>query len=529
MAQAQVPARRREIKIKRQTTVAVAFGLAFIALFAVGVVSYRDSRSEAETQKWVVHTYTVIETIDELNGNLAEAESSRRGFVLTEDWKFLRSYMDARDGIRKAFLELQSLTADNPSQQKRWDEFEPVLEQRITLFQLLIDREMQAPADSALQVETAEQGRLLTDQLRGILSDAKRDEGLLLAQRTGAVEASAKLAGWFAVLGYAFGMLLIVIALFITRREMAERERTQLELQAAKAGLEIRVQSRTEELRIANEILRAEVEERGRAERKIHELNVDLERRVNERTQELTRTNKELESFSYSVAHDLRAPLRHIDGFARPLMETYALEIPERQHYLDRILAAVKHMGHLVDNLLNLARIGRTQIVRERVNLGDLAQRAIADFSAETERRGVEWQVEALPEVDGDPGLLGLVFSNLLSNAAKFTRNSKHPEIQVGAQSRNGQTSIFVRDNGVGFDTRYADKLFGVFQRLHREEDFEGTGVGLATVQRIIHRHGGEVWAESELGKGATFYFTLGPQVPGSFSIATEEERLEGI
>ncbi len=166
-------------------------------------------------------------------------------------------------------------------------------------------------------------------------------------------------------------------------------------------------------------------------------------------------------------------------------------------------------MGQLVDDLLNLARIGRSEMVRQKMNCGDLVRQAIAELPEEAGTRDIEWRIEPLPELDCDPGLLKLVFVNLLSNAVKFTRGCQAAVIEVGTREIDGAPALFVRDNGVGFDPKYADKLFGVFQRLHRQEDFEGTGIGLATVQRIIRRHGGEIWAESELGRGATFIFTL--------------------
>jgi PAS domain S-box-containing protein len=244
-----------------------------------------------------------------------------------------------------------------------------------------------------------------------------------------------------------------------------------------------------------------------------------VEQEAELRRQELARTNadlaavnQELEAFSYSVSHDLRAPLRHIDGFARILKEEHAAELSEEaQRYLDRVLHGANHMGHLVDDLLNLAKIGRRDLARQRTKLDLLVREALADLPG-TENRNVEWRVEPLPEVDCDPGLLKLVFNNLLGNALKFTRGREPAVIEIGTSDSAGPTTIFVRDNGVGFDPKYADKLFGVFQRLHRQEDFEGTGVGLATVQRIIRKHGGEVWAESEVDHGATFFFSLGDQ-----------------
>jgi PAS domain S-box-containing protein len=252
-------------------------------------------------------------------------------------------------------------------------------------------------------------------------------------------------------------------------------------------------------------------EQRNRQE-EITALNATLEQRVAERTAELVRSNKELESFSYSVSHDLRAPLRHIDGFARILNEEFAAELPEEgRHFLDRILNATTHMGHLINDLLNLARIGRKEIKLQDVRMNELVKQSLADLNIDGERT-IEWRVEALPSLNCDPGLLKLVFTNLLANAAKFTQKLPAAVVEVGSLLTDGEATLFVRDNGVGFDPQYADKLFGVFQRLHRQEEFPGTGIGLATVQRIVHRHGGRIWAESAPDRGATFYFTLGPQ-----------------
>jgi PAS domain S-box-containing protein len=251
-----------------------------------------------------------------------------------------------------------------------------------------------------------------------------------------------------------------------------------------------------------------DVTERRRSDESIQRLNAELRRRV----AEATAVNKELESFSYSVSHDLRAPLRHIDGFARILQEEHAEKLSaEGRHHLDRILSAVTQMGRLVDDLLALARISRKEMLRERVNLSELVRQAVAELPGEPNERDIEWRIEPLPDVECDPGLLKLVFSNLLSNAVKFTRMRQPAVIEVGVRGTPDAPVFFVRDNGVGFDPRYADKLFGAFQRLHRQEDFEGTGIGLATVQRIIHRHGGEVRAEAVPGRGATFFFTLEP------------------
>jgi PAS domain S-box-containing protein len=256
------------------------------------------------------------------------------------------------------------------------------------------------------------------------------------------------------------------------------------------------------------------------SEKRIRDLNLELI----EQLDQLGNVNRELEAFSYSVSHDLRAPLRHVDGFARILKDEYSPQIPQEAiRYLDRILDGATQMGQLIDDLLNLAQIGRKELKRKKLQMGSLVKEVMAELPAEAQERSIEWRIEPLPEMNCDPGLVKLVFVNLLANAVKFTRKQAAAVIEVGTRITDGQRAIFVRDNGVGFDPRYADKLFGVFQRLHRQEDFEGTGIGLVTVQRIVRRHGGEIWAESQVDAGTTFFFTLGPLAQAADETQTTE------
>ncbi len=301
------------------------------------------------------------------------------------------------------------------------------------------------------------------------------------------------------------------VAVFVELYKTTEQVRRQAEdLLLARDDLEVRVKLRTAELDVTNTALRMEVQEREHAEESLLQLNLKLEERVSDRTAELRAANEELEAFSYSIAHDLRAPFRQIHGYAELLQEEFSDVLPSQaQNYLKRIESKSKEMGRMVDDLLNLFGVVRQQFDSAAVDLNVLLKDVVATTLEAVPDRHIEWKIGNLPTLTCNYGLIRQVFDNLVSNAVKYTRPRNPAHIEIGCNRGDHEDVIFIRDDGVGFDMAFVDRLFGVFQRLHRLEEFEGTGVGLALASRIVRKHGGRIWAEGKVGRGATFYFTL--------------------
>jgi signal transduction histidine kinase len=418
------------------------------------------------------HGYQIIAELEASYVTLREAESDQRAYLVNNDERSLASSKVAEDKFRAQLDRLEYLTADNPDQQTRVERLKAVGDERIDILRNQVRLKRERGVEAVGQKILEGSGARKMAEAYSLIKEMRLDEEALLTQRRQRSEASARNAMWSLAALSAAVMATLAMAYMFISREIIGRRRTEEELRR---------------------------------------LNEELEERVALRTAEIEASNKELEAFSYSVSHDLRAPLRHIASFANLLREHAAPSIDETgENYLRRIVEAANGMGRLIDGLLTFSRLGRMELSRDPVDLNQLTEEARQELQSEIEGREIIWRIGEMPVVEGARETLRAALVNMLSNAIKFTRDRRPAHIEIGCQeARDGEAVCFVRDNGVGFDMRYAGKLFGVFQRLHRAKDFEGTGIGLANVQRIISRHGGRVWAEGEVGRGATFYFSL--------------------
>jgi signal transduction histidine kinase len=467
--------------------------LLFVALnawMALGSVKWLE-----KSQKWVVHTWEVIAQVERLVSSAKDAETGSRGYLLTGQERFLEPYVAARRELPAELAGFKELTADNASQQVRAAQMREVMEQRLALLeQANLLRSTGGNLDAARAIALMDIGKAEMDRLRGIADAMEREEQRLLVDRTRESATAARRVRYTLALASALDLLLIV---FMFRYFVRERElRLTAELMAERLA-----------------VSRVEVERKAA---EIQELNEGLERRVQQRTAELELTNRELEAanreleaFSYSVSHDLRAPLRTIDGFSLALEEDYGTAVgAEGKDYIDRVRAGVQRMGGLIDALLQLSRITRAEIERETIDVTTLAESVARQVESQNDGQKIEFLIQKGLSADADAKLLRVALENLFGNAVKFS--SKMPESKVEFGWDTSQKAFYIRDNGAGFDMHYKDKLFNAFNRLHGDKDFKGSGIGLATVARVVHRHHGHIWAESVVNAGATFWFTLG-------------------
>ena len=441
--------------------VLAGFGLVFFGIVVISAISYRYTAVLIENSRLDTKSHELVQLLGSVGESLGAAESGHRRYLVTGDESYLRSYRTVVEHMPEYLRFLRGLTSEESEQQAR-----------VETLERLIARQLRAEADAITQREKHgyEAVRHLAlsgaakNELEGIhrlMTELDSAEQRVLharvAQSAGSTRNTIALLG----LGALLQLLLLASVYFLIHHDVTERRRVATELQ------------------IRGELLQA--------------------------------ANKELEAFSYSVSHDLRAPLRHIDGYAALLSKAAGEALSDKaRRYLQTISDSAKQMGQLIDDLLVFSRMGRQDMLRTTVNLDQLVKTVLHDLRLDLQGRPISWTMHPLPNVSGDPAMLRQVFVNLISNALKFTATKPETKIEIGASKQSpGEVEIFVRDNGVGFDMQYVNKLFGVFQRLHRNDEFEGTGIGLANVRRIIHRHGGRTWAEGALDQGATFYFSL--------------------
>ena len=439
-----------------------AGGLVFLVLCGVGFFSYWWTLREDENHRWVAHSYTVLEQLSSLVADVNALEAHARDYTLTGNSFYQTSYETMLIRVEADLNQVGALTANN-SEKQEIVKLRTLVSSRLPGFPERERRinEPQGASNEALSLEEVFQ------RTRTGIAAIDEEERRLLTQRLRSADAGSGQMKAIVLLGNVLAILFLACGAYIIRQEMGRRNKAEERLRAS--------------------------EERFRLK------NAELEA-----------ANKELDAFSYSVAHDLRAPLRAIDGFSLALLEDYKDQIPAgAKGYLDRVRSGASRMGQLIDDLLKLARISRQQIERGQIDLSSLAVEIAAQLQVSNPDRQIRCMITPGVWVSGDRSLLRIVLENLLGNAWKFTSKRPDAKVELGVQNGAGERVVYVRDNGSGFDMQYSDKLFGVFQRLHRDTEFPGTGVGLATVQRIISRHGGRIWAEAAPDEGATFYFVV--------------------
>lgn len=507
------------MKFSLSSKVRLGFGLALLLLLGISAntvyCTLRFTRAVAERRQ----SYEANLLLESLMDSLRDAETGQRGFLLTMAPGYLGPYQEQIAKVPERLAALEERTHCRPEQAERIAAVRKfaALKMAELAETVRVAQDPQQGLPSALAIVRTDRGKRLMDEIRAQVGAMQAAEQKLRDRLAAQADSAAAQTLITVIVGSGAGCLAVALASLAVGRDIAGRKRAEDQLQLAHHELERRVEQRTAELAETNQQLRVENQERLRAqqaatsaEQEVRRLNEDLEQRVADRTAQLETANRELEAFSYSVSHDLRAPLRSIDGFSQALLEDYTEALDDAgKGYLQRIRRATMRMAQLIDDLLNLARVSRTQLSRERVDLTSVAREVAAELRQREPQRQVEVAVASGAEAEGDPRLLRVVLENLLGNAWKFTGKRATARIEFGVDGGVNRRTFYVRDNGAGFDMAFAGKLFGPFQRLHAMDEFAGTGIGLATVQRIVQRHGGRVWARSAVGEGATFFFSL--------------------
>jgi signal transduction histidine kinase len=426
----------------------------------------------------VARSDAALAQLDHLEKDYIDLETGVRGFLITGEPSFLEPFETARDDIGPLTAKAHTSLMD-PSQRQELEHIDALHDQWLAYADHLIAiREGKSTGDWQ-SVIVAGHGKGIMDKIRGHFDQIIGREGDLRNDRNAA---ASQRATYSVIITCTAALLVGGFFSFLSKRQLEYLSRVYqtaiVELEKLNTGLEQRVQERTTELATVNH--------------------------------SLAEANTELEAFAYSISHDLRAPMRHITGFADMLRNSTGASLSaDDKENLDVIFDTARLAGRMVDDLLAFSRVGRVQLAMMSVNMNSLVEQCRRDLQLDTQHRQIEWAIATLPGAFGDPSLLKLALQNLISNAVKYTANRPAAKIEIGGSADGAGATYFIRDNGVGFDMEYAHKLFGVFQRLHRAEEFEGTGIGLANARRIISRHGGRIWAEGAKDWGATFSFWL--------------------
>jgi signal transduction histidine kinase len=491
------------MKISFGRPVLLGFIATILVVAVLGVVSFSSMARLITTSRLLSHGLQVISNADLALKAIVDAQSSVRGFIITGEEDFLAYYTNAKEPIGKYLRRLDSLTVNDSIQRIRVDTIRRLLEEQLAHSERVVALR-RSSFEEAKNIILTRIGKNRMDSIRNLVKRLQQEEGRTF-RRGNTITGNSLRQFQIYFVSLCLSITTIILILFYAvNRTLNQRKKAEAELRIS-----------VDQIRNLNASLEAKVQERTR---ELSVLNNTLERRVAERTEELNKANKTLESFTYSVSHDLRAPLRSITGFANIVMEDHGSRLPsEGRDALNVIISNGKRMGQLIDDLLDFSRVGRKELTSERINMTDLAGEAAAEVSMQYPGRKVNMRISALPDAQGDSSLIRQVWINLLSNAFKYSgKKVGDVIIEIGSYRDNGQLVYFVSDNGAGFDMKYVDKLFGVFQRLHKASEFEGTGVGLALVKTIVERHGGHTWAEGKVNEGAKFYFTLPANINAS-------------
>jgi signal transduction histidine kinase len=490
-----------------------ALALVVGAVFAILLLSIGELRS---SDNWASHSEQVIATANLLEKEVLDLETGERGFVITGERLFLQPFSEGLVAFPREATVLERLVSDSVPQEARAQTIARAglwyISQSLRPTIAVARRSL---TQAAAIVASGEAKRRL-DAIRAQFASFITVENVLLLTRRSTAHAAASRAVWVAVGGLIGVVLLILLcARYLARSIVAPVGRiTATAARLASGDFSARtIEGGGGEVADLGRAFNAMASSLHEGRYELANQNVELKARqadLQAVNAELESANAELNAFSYSVSHDLRAPLRAIDGFSRIVIDDDQGTLTDsQQRYLGLVRDNTQVMGTLIDDLLSFSRLANQPLERRTVQTAELVRQVESDAVAHQNARTIEFVNEVLPAVQADPALLRQVFANLLGNALKYSRERERTVVTVGSERRDGELVFIVRDNGVGFDMRYAEKLFRVFQRLHRAEDYEGTGVGLAIVQRIIARHGGRVWAEAKPDEGATFYFTL--------------------